>query len=510
MSKANTAWQQIHRELAGSQQCFVAQLQDTEAVQNKQLLTILKKNAKTEFGQKYQFSTINSIRDYIQRVPIHSYEDCRPYLETMANDPLADIICFEETGGSTQGSKLIPYTQHSFNSFQNALFPWLDDLLNHRPGIKSGTAYWSISPSMQKKRLTKGGHPIGLSNDALYFGDFLAHEISQTLAVSPKVAEINNLSDWRYQTLRDLLLAEDLSYISVWSPTFLLELIQYLPTIVETLLDDIQRKNSHRASFLKSVIKQGCAIPDTKIIWPELDTISCWTDGSASSFIPEMQVLFPHAFIQGKGLLATEGVMTIPVNKAKAPVLAVASGFYEFMDEHGHFKLAHELKKNEIYGILLTNDSGLYRYNLGDKVCVEGYFHSAPELSFVGRGEHYSDLCGEKLSDDFVVTTFSKFKTLNGFRYLYPAMSPQPHYVLVTDINVEIDLNQLDKALCGNPQYQYARKMGQLGFLQYKVVPDIMQRYTQWQYLQGRSIGDLKPPSLITDNNLIRTFHEPF
>lgn len=509
MSKANTAWQQIHRNLAGSQQRFVAQLQDTEAVQNKQLLAILKRNAQTEFGQKYQFSKIKSISDYIQTVPVHSYEDCRPYLETMAADSSADIICFEETGGSTQGFKLIPYTQHSFKSFQKALFPWLDDLLLHRPGIKRGTAYWSISPSIRKKRLTKGGHPIGLSNDALYFGDLLADEISQTLAVSPKVAEISNLTTWRYHTLRDLLLAEDLSFISVWSPTFLLELIQYLPTIVETLLDDIQRKNSHRACFLKSVIKQDCAISDTKRIWSELDTISCWTDGSASSFIPAIQALFPHAFIQGKGLLATEGVVTIPLNKAKAPVLAVASSFYEFVDEHGQLKLAHELEQSKTYGVLLSNDSGLYRYNLGDKIRVEGYFHSAPELSFVGRGEQYSDLCGEKLSDDFVVSMFAKFKTLNGFRYLYPAMSPQLHYVLVTDINVEIDLNQLDKALCSNPQYQYARKVGQLGFLQHKVVTDIMQRYTQWQYLQGRSIGDFKPPSLITDKNLINTLHEP-
>jgi hypothetical protein len=68
-------------------------------------------------------------------------------LTAQAQDPTADLICFEETGGSTQGSKLIPYTQTSLQSFQSALWPWLDDLLLARPEIKQGSAYWSISPA---------------------------------------------------------------------------------------------------------------------------------------------------------------------------------------------------------------------------------------------------------------------------------------------------------------------------------------------------------------------------
>lgn len=512
MSKTQIAWQKIHNELSGSQHQFISQLQDIESVQEKQLLQILKRNAQTSFGQKYHFSKINNVSDFIQNVPVHNYDDCAPFLQEIAADPSADIICFEETGGSTQGSKLIPYTQHSFSSYQNALLPWLDDLLLHRPGIKQGTAYWSISPIMREQHKTFGGHPIGLTNDALYFGDVLASKIIQTLAVSPKMAELKNLADWRYNTLLDLLLAEDLSFISVWSPTFLLELIQYLPTIAETLLSDIQRLDSHRAAIIEPAITnytQDSVELDTQTIWPKLDTISCWTDGSATSFISAIQHLFPHAFVQGKGLLATEGVVTIPLHNASAPVLSVTSGFYEFRDENEQFKLAHELEQNKIYSVLLTNNSGLYRYDLGDKVYMEGMFHSAPMLRFIGRGDRSSDVCGEKLTDDFVLTTLASFEALKGCHFLYPATSiTDTHYILVTEKELAFCIAQLDTALSNNPQYRYARQVGQLKPLQHIVIPKVMQRYTQWCSFQGQNLGDIKPPVLITDTKLIRFLHE--
>lgn len=506
MNKAASAWQHIHSGVINHQRDFIAQLDDIESVQKKQLLAILKSQAATPFGRKYQFSAINMVNEFVSSVPIHRYEDTRPYLENMAAQPNANIICFEQTSGSTQAAKLIPYTQHSGSALQSALYPWLDDLLIHRPGIKKGTAYWSISPALRAKQQTKGGHAIGLKNDALYFGEPLAKHITQTLAVPAKVANTNTLADWRYQTLRGLLYAEDLSFISVWSPTFLLELMHFLPSILERLLADIQQHNPSRAAIISASIMSGSAGIDTYKLWPALDTISCWTEGTAASFIPALRTLFPHAFYQGKGLLATEGVVTLPLCAATAPVLAVCSGFYEFIDKQGQVKLAHQLELAKTYQVLMTNYSGLYRYHLGDKVQVKGFFKQAPMLSFIGRGEHCSDLCGEKLNDAFVAEIFTKFLTLSGFRCLCPQTSPTLHYALLTDAKSEseIDMSQLDAALSCNPQYHYARKVGQLQPPQHIIIQQPMQRYTQWHVNNGGSIGDIKAPCLITDPLLIK------
>ena len=53
----------------------------------------------------------------------------------------------------------------------------------------------------------------------------------------------------------------------------------------------------------------------------------------SARFLPELRALFPGVEIQGKGLLATEGVISIPLMGRPAPVPAVTSHFLEFLDE---------------------------------------------------------------------------------------------------------------------------------------------------------------------------------
>jgi hypothetical protein len=335
------SWQRIHTTLTGSRKRFLSQLDTIQHIQAQQLSRILRQNTHSKFGQHYGFSEINNYDDFVQSVPIQNYQSLTPFLTAQAEDPAADVICFEETGGSTQGSKLIPYNKTSLQAFQHALWPWLDDLLLARPAIKQGTAYWSISPVIRKKRTTIGGHPIGLDNDALYFGKQLAADISNTLAVGADVGLCATLDQWRYRTLYALLLAKDLRFISVWSPTFLLDLLSYLPDMADSLLTELKRSNRFRAQQIHTACQTHPI--DTTQIWPELDTISCWTDGASAGFLSQLKQLFPHVLIQGKGLLATEGVVTIPLSDAIAPVLAVNSGFYEFLDEDNTIKQSHAL-----------------------------------------------------------------------------------------------------------------------------------------------------------------------
>ncbi len=495
------SWQRIHSTLTGSRNRFLSQLENIQQTQTQQLSRILRQNEHSEFGRLHGFAEINNYDDFVQAVPIQSYESLSTFLTAQANDPTADLICFEQTGGSTQGSKLIPYTQASLQSFQSALWPWLDDLLLVRPDIKQGSAYWSISPVLRKKRVTAGGHPIGLDNDALYFGNQLATDIVNTLAVDADVGLSTDLELWRYRTLYALLLADDLRFISIWSPTFLLDLLSYLPGIADELLSELKKTNASRAQYIQTACHSHPI--DTTTIWPGLDTISCWTDGVSAGFIAQLQQLFPHVLIQGKGLLATEGVVTIPLSDAPSPVLAVNSGFYEFLDENNTLRQSHELQQGNQYQLILTNDSGLYRYNLGDLVQMQGNYPAgsdAPMLRFIGRGNHSSDICGEKLTDAFVA---SALITIDGFAMLSPCQTSKPYYQLVVSDNT-VTTDAIDLALSQNPQYHYARKIGQLGSVRLKLIPDALQRYLQHQLEKGQQAGDIKPPALVTDANVIK------
>ena len=49
----------------------------------KQLLSILKDNADTEYGKKYHFSDISSVSEYKKQVPFSTFEDYEDFVSKM-------------------------------------------------------------------------------------------------------------------------------------------------------------------------------------------------------------------------------------------------------------------------------------------------------------------------------------------------------------------------------------------------------------------------------------------
>src|SRR5206468_2208437 len=103
--------------------------------------------------------------------------------------------------------------------------------------------------------------------------------------------------------------------------------------------------------------------------------------------------------------IASEGRMTIPLRDGSpAGVLDVTTHFFEFIPEaegdssHPTVLGAHELEEGKHYYILLTTAAGLYRYHIHDLVRVAGFHGRTPLLEFLGKGQHFASLTGEKLS----------------------------------------------------------------------------------------------------------------
>jgi hypothetical protein len=468
-----SGWSTIRSGVAGHRDALVESLHRTEDAQSQLLQRILRRNRDTEFGTHFDFAEIATVEEYQERVPLQDYDDIRVDIVRMMdgekNLRCADeIVLFEQTGGSTGGSKFLPFTDASLKAVRRAVLPWLDDLLQSYPGITAGKAYWAISPATRQQSCSKGGIPIGIDNDAMYFGDPLAQAIGETLAVPPTVAAIESVDEWRTTTLRHLLDCTDLSFVSVWSPTFFLQLIDAVDS-------------------------------DVAARWPMLDTISCWSSASSRRYACELSERFPAVTLQGKGLLATEGVVTVPLCAAIAPVLAIESGFFEFVDDDGDILLAQQLETNATYSVVMTTEAGLYRYRLGDRVLVKGWFGDSPCLEYVGREGGGSDLCGEKLTVEFVDAVLGD---MPGFAFLVPVAGERPFYCLVLNAALvaeeQIDelVNYADKQLSQNPQYQYARDIGQLAALKARRLNDPVAEYERICVESGQRLGDIKPTTI--------------
>jgi hypothetical protein len=421
------------------------------------LPSILSRNSHTAYLRRY--GSPQTLAAFRERVPTVCYEDLLPWLERIQHEE-ADVlfagrpVAYERTGGSTGGAKLIPYSAEGLGDFQRAVVPWLARTVKAH-GI-TGRAYFAISPETRQPEHI-GGAPVGLP-DGAYLGATAAAALAEVTAVPFDVASIPDVARWRSETLLHLTAAADLELISVWSPTFLLR-----------LLEDV---------------------PDPASLWPRLKVLSCWASGTSQPFAAALAARLPQAHLQPKGLLSTECVVTVP-DIDDRPVLT-PHGFFEF-EREGRLHLADELSDGSLYEVVVTTASGLYRYRTGDLVrCDESSRSDAAVLEFVGRGALSSDLAGEKLAEPFVAQCL---EDVPGFRFLAPG--PEGNgYLLATEGDATVNVEQVERRLCKNPQYAYARKLGQLNPLRLLKVENLFDRYVQTQLEQGVRLGDVKPVAL--------------
>lgn len=126
----------------------------------------------TEIGRRYEFSKLFSTRAFKKAVPIHEYDDLKPYIERIMageqhllwNTP---INWFAKSSGTTSDkSKFIPVSQESL---EDGHFKAAKDVLS---------LYYMFNPESDlltgKGLIIGGSHSISSINDQTHFGDLSA------------------------------------------------------------------------------------------------------------------------------------------------------------------------------------------------------------------------------------------------------------------------------------------------------------------------------------------------
>ena len=515
-AESSVPWREVEKACKGLASRFAQLLAAPEPVQRALLSSLIAGNGDTQFGKDFGFHDIGSYEDFAARVPIATYEAFRPYIGRIAQgserELTADPVLFVElTGGSTGGSKVIPHTQGSLDAYSRALTTWLSDALERWPAIAAGRAYFAVSPVGRAADQRMGAVPIGSADQFGYLGG-MGEAVARLSVVPLALALVEDFEAWQFATCLHLLAARDLSLIWVWSPTYLSELLQVIMRRKRGLLEALGHGNGGaaplpapdplRAAQLSTLI--GEERLDAAQIWPNLRVISCWMDGSSAPFAAQLRNMFPHVAFQAKGLMATEGATTLPFGQGAGAPLAIESGFFEFADETGRTWPAWELEHGDIRRVILSNASGLYRYDTQDLVEVVGFEGATPRLRFLGRVGGASDICGEKLTEAFVLRAIEQCIGPGRYAFLAPRLDPHPHYELWIEGRAEAgELHRtaeaIDTALGENPQYIYARRLGQLGPVAARSAPSLFEQYRLWSVAQGRSVGALKACALLPE-----------
>jgi hypothetical protein len=234
-------------------------------------------------------------------------------------------------------------------------------------------------------------------------------------------------------------------------------------------------------------------------IWPQLRVISCWGDAAAALPLENLRTRFPNVCIQPKGLLATEAFVTFPF-RGKRP-LAIESHVFEFIDDKGCVLPVEEVVEGEEYEIVVSTAGGLWRYRLGDRVCVTGFVEKTPSLVFVGRMGNVSDRFGEKLSESFVGQALAEVfgDYVPRFALVAPDEDEQGwRYTLYIEGRGQSQwAKSLDVALRQNPNYAYCRNLGQLLPPRIFIIDgESYESFAVHQAKVGVRFGDVKPASL--------------
>lgn len=352
-------------------------------VQQDLLKKLIVASRYTEFGRRFDFSSISSATAFRQRIPIQDYESLKPYIFRLKSGEQqllwpSDVRWFAKSSGTTNDkSKFIPVTTEALEE------------CHYKGGKDLLCMYFHNNPETQLfngKLLTLGGSQQvnSLSNDSFY-GDLSA-------------ILIQNLPFW-IQLFRTP--ERSIALMDEWE-----EKIEMMArTTMFENVTNIAGVPSWTLVLLKRIL-EITGKNDLTEIWPNLELFV----HGAVSFTPYKEQF--HKLIPKKDMFyletynASEGFFGIQDRLFHDDMLLMLDYgiYYEFLPvsewdkEFPKTITLDEVKINENYAIIITTNAGLWRYKIGDTVTFTSL--SPFRIKITGRTAHFINAFGEELIID--------------------------------------------------------------------------------------------------------------
>ena len=451
----------------------------------------------TEFGKKYGFTKLFTLTDFKKNVPIHEYDNIKPYILRMMNGEEnilwnTPVNWFAKSSGTTSDkSKFIPISEESL--YQNHFQASKDVLSNYYKNFPS-------SDLLTGKGLVVGGsHQISKLNDEIQYGDLSAVLMQNSpfwgqWLRTPELS-IALLDEWedKIEKLAQITANENVTSIA-GVPTWTLLLLKRILVIKG-----------------KTTIKE---------VWPNLEL---YITGGVS-FVPYKEQF--DKIIGGKiNYLeiynASEGFIAGQQSPDDDGMLLFTEHgiFYEFLpiEEYGKENPVtiglKGVKTGINYALVISTTGGLWRYLIGDTVqftSVNPY-----TLKVTGRLKHYMNAFGEEVivdnSDRAIAIAAEKTNALvkdyTAAPVYFSESSNGTHEWLIEFDKAPDDIDvftfELDKAL-KNINSDYEAKRYKNIALRMPVIHSLPKGiFTKWLQSKGKLGGQHKVPRLSNERKVL-------
>ncbi len=351
-------------------------------VQIKLLQDLINKSQNTVFGKEHSFSEILSnfdINTFQTKVPVRDYSEIKPYIDKIRNGENnvlwpSPIKWFAVSSGTTSDkSKFIPVSKEALEE-------------NHFRGGKDIIAVYSSqyedTKLVKSKSLVIGGsQQISSFENNLYYGDLSA-------------VIIDNLPVWSH-LLRTP--SKNVALLPKWEE----KLEKMTEQTINENVTSITGVPSWTLVLLKRILEKT-GKKNISQIWPEFEL---FIHGGVS-FAPYRNVfekILPEKTRYMETYNASEGFFALQDDlKSDDLLLMLDIGiFYEFIpvenlhDENPKVYTVDNVKKDINYAMVITANSGLWRYLIGDTVRFTSL--KPHKIKITGRIRHFINAFGEEL-----------------------------------------------------------------------------------------------------------------
>ncbi|MFB6257208.1 MAG: GH3 auxin-responsive promoter family protein [Flavobacteriales bacterium] len=350
-----------------------ARYQDPVRVQRKVFEDLIRKGKGTAFGKDHGLEKVRDHTEFCKRVPIRDYEGLRPYIDRVVGGE-KDVLWpglplyLSKTSGTTSGAKYIPLTRDSMpnhiGSTKRALLSYIHEKRD-ASFLDGKMIFLQGSPELEEKNGIKTGRLSGI----------VAHHVPSYLQKNRLPSwETNMIQDWEAKLERviDETLEERMT------------LIGGIPSWVQMYFERIRERTGYKVKevfpHLQLYVHGGVNFEPYRTHFQELLGGPC----EAIETYPASE-----GFIAYQDRQDTEGML-----------LTLDSGiFYEFvpLEDVGKEEplrlTVGEVEAGKDYAVVLSNNAGLWAYDLGDTV---RFTHlDPPRIEVSGRTEHFTSAFGE-------------------------------------------------------------------------------------------------------------------
>jgi hypothetical protein len=479
----------------------------TQRVQDELLRTMLDRHAETAFGRDHGFASIRSYEDFRKAVPVESYETLRPYVQrvlagetTALLPPGEDVLMFSLTSGTTGAPKHIPVTRQFLADMRRGWnITGLMALLDHREGWLRPILQIA-SPMCEERSST--GKPCGAISGLLAATQ---KRIVRRMYPVPQVVEAIKDPEAKYYTILRCSIEKDVALITTANPSSTIKLIETGQAHAEQLVRDLAdgtirppggipadlasrlkfRPNPLLARRLEEAVRRdGVLLP--RHFWHPAILMN-WMGGTLKLYLPRLRELFGDVPVRDIGLLASEGRFSVPLaDNTPEAVAEITGNFLEFVpagerdSARPSVLRAHELDVGGEYFLVISNWTGLWRYNIDDRIRVTGRLGCSPIFEFLSRGTRTCSITGEKITEHQVVEAMraacaAARDNVDQF-VLQGRFARTPYYELRIEQAAGRDVARIaalmDEALAGlNMEYRSKRDSGRLGAIRPTMLP---------------------------------------